>query len=153
MFEHDYLIRMFMQLFEAISRSMQRATKGEVDPSQAAQLLEDAIEHATNVDGSVLLTLAPESIADILDVSGTDPRVAEYVGRTLFLESQYLTQANNPDLAELRMMQARALGQHYGFALDEDLGADAAMEAFLAEQERRLNCESQGIDPDGVAAF
>ena len=143
MFEHDYLIRMFMQLFEAISRSMQRASRGEITPDKAAQLLEDSIEHATNVDGSVLLSLAPDSIADILSVSGTDPRVAEYVGRTLFLEAMYLEQAGNTELAELRCEQAEALGKHYGFSLDEDLGPDAAMEAFLNEQKGHLQAASE----------
>lgn len=142
MFEHDYLIRMFMQLFEAISRSMQRASRGEVNPEQAAQLLEDAVEHATNVDGSVLLTLTPESIAQIMEVSGTDPRVAEYVARTLYLEGEYLEQADRFDLARLRREQARALGTHYGFSLDENLGAEAAMQAFLEAQKTFLDMAS-----------
>lgn len=139
MFEHDYLIRMFMQLFEGISRAMQRAGRGEVSPEQAAQMLEDTLEHATTVDGGVLLSLTPDSMADILDVSGTDPRVAEYVGRTLYLEADYLDQCEKNELATLRREQARALGKHYGFSLDEHLDAEDAMFAFLNEQEARYS--------------
>lgn len=143
MFEHDYLMRMFLQLFKAIARSMERAREHE-DPQAAADMLEDAIAHATNVDGSVLLLLTPDSMASILEVSGTDPRVAEYVGRTLFLEADYLNRASNADLAQLRIDQAHALAAHYGFSVDEELGAEAAMEAFLYEQDRRLHLRETG---------
>ena len=142
MFEHDYLMRMIMQLIEAIQRSIDMS-KNNLDPAAQAQLLEDAVEVATELDGGVLLSLAPESIADILEVSGTDPQVVEYVGRTLFLESGYLAQAGAADLAALRIEQAQALAAHYGFALDEDLGPEEAMEAFLSD---RSNEQSEELD-------
>lgn len=134
MFEHDYLIRMLMQLVEAIQRSLRLARGSIPDPQTQADLLEDAIGVATELDGGVLLSLSPESIASIMDVSGTDPTVAEYVGRTLYLISGYLAQAGKTDLALLRAEQALALAEHYGFELDEELGPEAAMEAFLASQ-------------------
>ncbi len=134
MFEHDYLMRMIMQLIEAIQRSINMSKAGGVDPASQAQLLEDAIGTATDLDGGTLLSLSPDSIANILDVSGTDPQVVEYVGRTLFLESGYLAQAGATDLATLRAEQALALAEHYGFSLDEELGPEAAMEAFLASR-------------------
>ena len=133
MFENDYLMRMIAQLIEGIQRAI-NMTKNNEDPALQAQQLEDAIAFATELDGGVLLSLSPDSIASILDVSGTNPLVAEYVGRTLFLESGYLAQAGAKDLACLRAEQALALAEHYGFSLDEDLGPEAAMEAFLASQ-------------------
>ena len=134
MFENDYLMRMIMQLIEAIQRSINMAKNNE-DPAASAQMLEDAIGAATELDGGVLLALSPDSIAEILGVSGTDPQVAEYVGRTLYLESSYLAQAGARDLALLRAEQALALADAYNFSLDEDLGPEAAMEAFLASEE------------------
>lgn len=133
MFENDYLMRMIMQLIEAIQRSINMARNNE-DPSASAQMLEDAIGAATELDGGVLLSLSPDSIADILQVSGTDPQVVEYVGRSLFLESSYLAQAGKTELATLRAEQALALAEYYNFSLDEELGAEAAMDAFLSDR-------------------
>ena len=147
MFQHDYLMRMIMQLIEAIMRSMQIA-KDKEDPQAAADMLEGLVSNATNLDGGVLLSLTPESISSILDASSTDPRVAEFLGRTLYLESLYLVQCGKTELAELRLAQAHALAEAYGFSLDEELGAEDAMEAFLAEQQRRVEALQQGRDPD-----
>ena len=145
MFQNDYLMRMIMQLIEAIARSMQIA-KDKEDPQGAAQMLEDLVAHATNLDGGVLLSLTPESIASIISVSNTDPRVVEFVGRSLFLESSYLRQAGKNSLADLREDQAYALADAYGFSLDEELGAEDAMDAFL--ENARAREEGAGIDLD-----
>ncbi len=138
MFEQDYLMRMILQLVQAIARSMEKAD-GDEDPSAAADLLEEAVGTVTELDGSVLLSLAPDSIASILSVSGTDPGVVEYVARTLHLESDYLDRAGRCEKAQLREAQARALASAYGFDLDEELGADAAMRAFLEHEEERAS--------------
>lgn len=136
MFEQDYLMRMILQLIEAIRRSLEEANGETHDPAAAADMLEAAVGTATDIDGSVLLSLAPESIADILKVSGTDAGVAEYIGRSLYLESSYLDDAHNDELSQLRHRQAQALAASYGFSLDEEAGPQAAMDAFLEEQEK-----------------
>lgn len=74
MFERDYLVRMLVDLAAAIRRSLQRA-RGEKDIAGAAQTIENSISTATDLDGSVLLSLSPDSIAQVLQVSNTDPRV------------------------------------------------------------------------------
>ena len=56
MFEHDYLMRMFFQLFEAIQRSLRLARGDKPDPQAQARLLEDAVGTATALDGGVLLS-------------------------------------------------------------------------------------------------
>ena len=78
MFEQDYLMRLLMQFMEAMRRSIERADDGR-DPAAAADMLENAIGDATDLDGSMLLSLAPESMASVLQVSGVDPHVTEYV--------------------------------------------------------------------------
>ena len=87
MFEQDYLMRLLMQFMEAMRRSIERADDGR-DPAAAADMLESAIDDATDLDGSMLLSLAPESMASVLQVSGVDPHVAEYVANSLQLESE-----------------------------------------------------------------
>ena len=78
MFEQDYLMRLLVQFMEAMRRSIERADDGR-DPAAAADMLENAIGDATDLDGSMLLSLAPESMASVLQVSGVDPHVTEYV--------------------------------------------------------------------------
>lgn len=119
MFEQDYLMRQFLLFFKALTRSWERMHE-EKDPLGAAETLEDAISAATDIDGTALLTLAPESIASIMQVTGIDPRVVEYLSRSMLLESVYLDQAGNAQLARIRDAQARAIADAYGFSLPED---------------------------------
>lgn len=138
MFEQDYLMRMIMQLIEGIQRSMEKGDGDEEDPAAAADMLEGAIGAAVDMDGGVLLSLSPDSIAGILHATGTDEGVSEYVGRSLYLESSYLADAGNSELANLRLEQARALARAYGFSLDEQEGSRAAMHDFLESQKEAL---------------
>lgn len=130
MFEQDYLMRMILQLVEAIRRAMELERRKH-DPGNAAEMLEAVIGQATELDGTVLLSLAPESIADILQVSGTDPAVVEFVGRSLLLQSEYLREAGDASLAQLREGQARALAQAYGFSLGDGNAAESEMDDYL----------------------
>ena len=118
MYERDYLMRLIYLLVESIRHSWVVAQKKD-DPEGAAELLETAIGEATEIDGAVLLSLAPESMASVLAVSGTDPRVVEYVARSLMLAGDYQQAAGNDALAHLRADQARALAQAYGLELPE----------------------------------
>ena len=61
MLQQDYLLRMFVQLANAIRESLQRA-RGDSDPVSAAELLDQSIEDATEMDGALLLRMAPESM-------------------------------------------------------------------------------------------
>lgn len=129
MFERDYLMRLLSQYFEAVRRSI-RLAKDDEDPLGAADMLEAAIGKATDIDGDVLLSLAPESIASVMQVSGIDPKVSGFIARGLLLESRYLAQAGDRGRAGLREQQARAVAEAYGINLPD--GADAVA---LAEGE------------------
>ena len=130
MFEQDYLMRLIMDFVAGIHRSMERA-EGEGDPAGAARMLESAVGNAVDLDGDALLSLAPESIAAVMQVSGCDPAVTEYVARSLMLAATYYNQAGNADLAELRASQARAVARAWGHP-DPGVGLSAQdMRAFL----------------------
>ena len=120
MFERDYLTRLFTNLAAAIRKTIFKENK---DPRGSADTLEAAIGNATDIDGDALLSLAPESMASILQVTGTDPKVCGYIAHTLLLESQYLTEAGDDDLAAIRRGQAEALAQAYGVDLDTNEAA------------------------------
>ena len=119
MLEQDYLMRIFLQFAEILRRSWFKA-RDEHDPKAAADMLENAVGDAVDIDGATLLSLAPESMAAILQVSGTDPRVTEYVARSLMLASAYLREAGEDAVADLRLGQARALADAYGLELPDD---------------------------------
>ena len=136
MFEQDYLVHLLLQFFRGLMRSHELRQEKD-DPQAAADLLEGAIGSAVEMDGSTLLSLAPESIATVMQVSGIDPDVTQFVARGLLLESVYLTDAGNLEKAAIRAGQARAIAAEYGFELpddpsDFDLLSEGLEEAALA---------------------
>lgn len=119
MFEQDYLVRMIMQLVQGVIRSLELA-RGANDPKASADMIEASIGEATPVDGVVLLSLSPESIADILQVSGTDSVLIEFVARSLLLAADYLDEAGDMATAQLRRAQGLALADAYAIDIDSN---------------------------------
>lgn len=113
MLQRDYLMRLIMLFVESIRRSWTQA-KVDDDPRGAADTLENMIGEATDIDGAILLSLAPESIAGVMQVSGVDPKVTEYIVRSLVLAADYLAEAGEDGLSSLRLDQARAIADAYG---------------------------------------
>ena len=111
MIQQDYLTRLILQFVAAIARTRDLAKR---QPAEAAEALEDAMSQALDLDLEVVLNLQPESFASIVDVSGTDPRLVEYVMRTLVLEAYYLDLAGNHGKARLRRGQAEELARTFG---------------------------------------
>lgn len=134
MFEQDYLVRMLMQLIQGIRRSLELA-KGGNDPKASADMIEATIGEATDIDGTVLLSLSPDSIASILQVSGTDPDVVEYVSRSLLLAADYLDEAEDFSTAQLRREQGLALAGAYGIDVSSSASAIDGMESFASRLE------------------
>lgn len=132
MLQQDYLVRMLMRLAEAISKSLAKA-KDDEDPDAAAELLEAAVGEATELDGAVLLSLSPESIASVVQISGTDPRAVEYIVRTLMLEASYLEDAGKPEKAALRNEQAYALAGAYDIDVDSVELTEEEFEEFFEQ--------------------
>ncbi len=116
MLQRDYLMQLIHQFIQAILNSR---TTAERDPRAAADFLETAIGAATDIDGATLLSLGPESIAAVMQLSGVDPRVAGYIAHSLKLVSEYLQQAGELDLSELRAGQAQAVAELFGFDLSD----------------------------------
>ena len=122
MFEQDYLMRIIAQLLGAIRRSMERAA-GEEDPDGAARALDMALGDATDLDGEALLS--------VLQVSGVDPHLTEYIARSLMLSGRYHGEAGRADMAELRRAQGRAVAAAFGHELGSDPVSDEALEALM----------------------
>ncbi len=132
MLHQDYLVRMFMILAAAMRENVFRSADKE-DPEAKAELLENTLINATEVDGTLLLKMDPDTMVSMLQISNTDPLLIQYVARTLLLESQYLEEAQQTTRATLRKNQALTLARAYGFALSlEDLTPEA-LEQFFSE--------------------
>ena len=148
MLEQDYLMRILLQFAEAIRRSWARSVEDR-DPRDAANMLERAIGDATDIDGA---SLSPESIASVMQVSGVDPRVSEYIARSLLLASGYLAEAGEGDLSALRAEQARALAEAYDLDLPdtpEELATllDEADAALAKDAESTMDVLGYGTEP------
>lgn len=127
-------MRLLLDFAAAIRRSIER-TEHQRDPETAAHMLEVAIGNATDIDGAVLLSLSPDSIATILEVSGTDPQVTEYIARSMLLASRYQEEAGNAELAKLREEQAYAIAEAYGHDLSDQSITPEELDALFDEIE------------------
>ncbi len=130
-------MRLIWQFVEALRRTVEK----DDDPEAKAESVEGAIANALEMDANVVLGLAPESFASILQVSGTDPHVVEYLVRGMALESHYLEQAGKAQAAQLRFDQATALAHAYG------IDAPAPGEVPAAEDLDDM-LEADGIVPE-----
>jgi hypothetical protein len=137
MLHRDYLVEQFRRFAEAIRLSWMKAKGEPANPLEAAETLEAALDGATNIDAATLLRLSPDSIASILEVTGTDPDVVEYLARTLLLESRYLEEGGDPSHAQLRREQAHAIASGYGIPLSDEQISEEELEAFFERTENR----------------
>ncbi len=119
MLQRDYLVQLITQFIQAIFQSRELALKKR-DPQAAADLLEAAIEQAVDMDGAALLSLTPESMASVLQISGVDPKIIGYVAHSLLQEADYLDTSGSSELAQLRKAQGIALFEAYGLC-EEDV--------------------------------
>ena len=130
MFEKDYLSRQIALLIEAILHTITKE-KIKKDPILASKNIDEAISEATEIDGAILLSLAPESFASILSVSGVEEDLVEYICRSLELSASYLAEGDNTQLADIRIEQARCLAKAYDLDIDLHLAnADKSEEYF-----------------------
>ncbi|MDO4502407.1 MAG: hypothetical protein Q4D06_04410 [Coriobacteriia bacterium] len=115
--QQDYLMRYIQQFVEALMRSTTRIEEQE-DYEGAARSLDNAVGNAAEMDTDVLLGFAPESIASIVSVMGIDPRLVEYMARSLVLAGDYYGRAGDMDTSILRVQQGQALADAFGIDLD-----------------------------------
>ncbi len=142
MFTQDYLMRMFLMLAGAIRESMQRA-HGKDDPEAAAELLDNSLEDATEMDGSLLLRMTPESMAAMLQLSQPDPALMGYISRSLLLSSTYYKEAGNEAAAQLRRDQAYAISNAFNLGLTDSCIQPKELSDFFTQN---------GVEPGFLSA-
>lgn len=143
MLESDYLMKMILSLAKAIVHVIEEDENGE-DPQGSADMVENLVSQSAPIDGSMLLNLSPESMAQVLKASGTENANAEFIGRSLYLESEYLSKAGNSTKALTRLQQARKLADEFGFDLHESQGAKDALLAYQEDCQKKAHDEGIG---------
>ena len=131
-----------MQLAAAMKESLLRA-RGQNDPRAAADMLDEAVSDATEMDGDLLLRMAPESMAAMLQLSQPDPQLMEYVSRSLLLSSQYLREAGDASASALRQEQAYAVARAFGVELGEGSISQNELDELFARS--GLDAETLGV--------
>lgn len=145
MIERDYLMRLLLNLAQGIVRSMQ-VEKTANSHTDSAEMLEAAIGDAVDFDGETFLALAPDSIAQILQISGTDDRASLYIANSLFLASHYRAKAGQDELARIRREQALAVARAFGHELSafEEEGEEAVAEAIVSQAQGLIDANPDG---------
>jgi len=114
--QRDYLMQLIEQFTAAIRRARSRAE--EEDYQAAADALDGVIGNALGIDGATILSLSPDSITAIMNVTGVDPGVTEYIAKSMQLQSLYFEKAGDAFTSSLRLQQAQAIADAYGFTLE-----------------------------------
>ena len=135
MLQQDYLTRLITNLIEALLKSLQKGDKIET-PEEASNSLDKAIKQATDIDGDLLLSLDGESMANIMLVSGTDPRLVEYLTRTFMRSAMFYEKSGDVKTAALRRDQGKALAAAYNVYIEEDCAYDDSLKAFIDEDKQ-----------------
>ena len=130
MFENDYLMRMILQLAEAIRKSLM---KGHKDVYSELHDIERAIGDAVDMDPQLLLSLAPESVVSMLQLGSFDEQLGGFVVRALFYEAGLLEEQNRFGTADLRRAQANAIAQAYSIDVSIADASPEALEEFVKQ--------------------
>lgn len=126
MITEDYLMRMLLAFFKALVDSQ---IEKEKDPQDEAEKLDTLVGEASGLDTQTFLSLAPESIALILQSTGTDPEACEFIARSLQQSGKLRTDG----LGNLRDAQAQAIADAYG------LDISTPLDEFLQNKSSELN--------------
>ena len=128
MITQDYLMRMLLNFFKALVDAKSRALN-EKDMIGAAEMLENVVGESSSLGVDLFLRMAPESIATMLQTTENDPRVTEFMARSLMQAAEYREKGGDAETATLRRQQARAIAEAYG----HDLAIP--MEEWLSEHD------------------
>lgn len=112
MLQRDYIVAKLKQLSEVLTRYLRPAV---VDAdSTAIDEVEGAIGNLMNLEGSVALSLDPNSLVTMFELSGIADSVAGYVSYVLVRLGDAYDQQGNGERAQLRRAQAQAISTAFG---------------------------------------
>ncbi len=130
MLHRDYLLEVIDQFVSTVSRALSRALL-ERDLDAAAEV-EEAVAELIQLDPDTAMSLSPESLVVMMQLSGTGDAVAGYAAYALNRLADAYERSGDAGVAELRRGQAQAIASAFGADLDQ-------IPEELREVEERLN--------------
>ena len=117
MLHRDYLLEVIEQFVSTVSRALARALL-ERD-LEAATEVEEAVAELVQLDPDTAMSLSPDSLVIMMQLSGTGDAVAGYAGYALMRLSEAYAAMGETELAEMRAEQAYAIADGFGADLNE----------------------------------
>lgn len=112
MLHRDYLLEVIVRFVEALTRALRKAV--EQDDMQGCIEAEQAVAELLELDPQTAMVLAPESLVQLMVLSGVGQSVAEYAGYALDRVADIYEDGGDDARAQLRRAQAEAIAHHYG---------------------------------------
>lgn len=115
MLQKDYVLEMVRRFGDVLARWLRPAV---IDADgKAIDEVENAIGALIDLDGATALSLAPESLVTMMDLSGVADSVAGYASYALLRLGDAYDAAGNASVADVRREQARAISEAFGSEL------------------------------------
>lgn len=115
MLQKDYVLEVVRRFGDVLARWLRPAVL-EAN-GEAIDEVENAVGRLIDLDGATALSLAPESLVTMMELSGIADSVAGYVSYALLRLGDAYEAAGNDALANVRREQARAISAAFGSEL------------------------------------
>jgi hypothetical protein len=112
MLQRDYLLEVIARFVEALMRAFRLAI--EKGDEQGCKQVEQAVADLLELDPDTFSVLAPNSLVQLMELSGIGESVSEYVGYALDRVADVYEDMGDGATAELRRAQAEAIEAAYG---------------------------------------
>ena len=117
MLHRDYLLEVIEQFVSTVSQALARALlERDLD---AAVEVEEAIAELVQLDPETAMSLAPESLVIMMQLSGTGDAVAGYAAYALNRLGDAYERMGDAELASMRRDQALAVADAFGADINE----------------------------------
>ena len=117
MLHRDYLLEVIEQFVSTVSQALARALL-ERDLDSALEV-EEAIAELVQLDPETAMSLAPDSLVIMMQLSGTGDAVAGYAAYALNRLSDAYERMGDVGTANMRRDQAEAIAEAFGADIDE----------------------------------
>lgn len=110
MLQRDYLLEIIGRFTEAVGRALKRLAEGD---EAATADIELEVAGLLDLDPSIALGLAPDSLVTMMILSGLGDSLAAYVCYALERVADAYEASGEPDLAQVRREQAAAVAESF----------------------------------------
>lgn len=135
MLQRDYIVEMTRRFGEVLSKRL-RAAMLDADPD-AIHDLEDAVGNLLDLDGATALSLDPDSLVTMMELSGIADSLAEYVTYALLRIADAYEVRGSMGIATARRQQAEAICKSFMVKYDHVPEEYRELDAEIAAEKER----------------